>query len=413
MARLKLGERFNAVIGRLLSTAGLLPGLALVWTVFALVQGTQPPETGWAASFPVLVGLVLALLSWLVFAVVTIRYGYANAANAAQFLELKGRFTQLDARIQAVCTGEAAGTAGCLVAIAHRNSIKTTLDANPSGIAWVTGEGYVALWQRMHGAEEGLMECSPISTIVAEAQYDRARLTGSTIDNRDGFLKASAMAIATLAPYLAGSLDVQVPAAADAAQPADDAKAVLRTIRRAVSEFRDDRSAGLVRLRRRMTQSLVLTGTTAYLVLALAILAGLKEEQILTGCAYFLVGAIVGLLHRVHIEMSLRSEVEDFGLSTARLLNAPVLSGLAGLGGVVLTALLIVPPMGLAVINAPDGALAYGNIFTIQTYPAALAVAAAFGLTPGLLFDRLKQVGEGLKTDIQKSSAAGEADGSS
>ena len=177
-----------------------------------------------------------------------------------------------------------------------------------------------------------------------------------------------------------------------------------------------------------MTQSLVLTGTTSYLVLALAIIltwpairdATSDEDSakaaaailpIVTGCGYFLIGAIVGLLQRAYGELGLKSEVEDFGLSTARLLHAPIVSGLAAVGGTLLTAIVAAPPVGLSLLDAAAGRSLL-NAFSLTDYPMGVVVAAVFGLTPALLLERLVKIGEGLKTDIQTSTAAGQQTGS-
>jgi hypothetical protein len=422
-------ERLDAVLGRMVTSAGLLPGLALVWTIYSLMY---PIDVLGGDLIAVVPGLFLALVSWVLFALVTIRYGYASGANGSQFQELRGRLSHLEARLSANAADQA--VAAYQEAVSDRDSIGGIIALDPGGVAWTTGGGYVSLWQRVHRAEEALLEVSPDAIVVAEGEYDKARLTGSKIENADSLLKTVQAAIDVLDRASPGNSEGNPPAApapggttavADAAKEVAAAKSRLRTVRRTVNEYRDECAFGLVQLRRRMTQSLVLTGTVAYLVLALSIVAKVTPDVILVGCGYFLVGAVVGLLHRVQVEMGLRSDVEDYGLSTARLLHAPVLSGLAAVGGVVLIGLLVAPPFGLGVVSGTtDGNTVSGllsgllgtaapantiaDVFSLETYPVAIIVAAVFGLTPGLFFDRLRQVGEGLKTDIQTSSAAGE-----
>jgi hypothetical protein len=52
-------------------------------------------------------------------------------------------------------------------------------------------------------------------------------------------------------------------------------------------------------------------------------------------------------------------------------------------------------------------------VFSLETYPLGLVAAAIFGLTPGLLLDRIKALGDDVKTDIAKSDPSGneKADG--
>jgi hypothetical protein len=397
----------SAFLARMWSTAGLLPGLAMVWTVFALADPLH------LRLQPIITGLVVAMISWLTFAVLTIRLGWAHLSNAGEYSEVHLRARQAIAQAEALCSDDAPGQLRAQSSAVMRsgmNDILSAFDHHGAGIPWATGEGYVALWRRIHRVEETLFEASPVPTVVAEALDDRARLSGSTIQNRDELLRSSGVAIAFLAPHLATSLRVdRVPDQAHSGAPETpaDAVAVLRVIRRAINEFRDDRRAGLARLHRRMMPTLVLTGTTAYLLLALAIIADVQPSAILTGCAYFLVGATVGLMHRAFGEMAQGSELEDYGLSTARLLNAPIVSGLAALGGVVLTAIVLGPPLGLDImthLSAPRVPLL--DVFTVTTYPIALVIAAVFGLAPGLLFDRLGQVSQSLKVDLAKSTTA-------
>ena len=47
--------------------------------------------------------------------------------------------------------------------------------------------------------------------------------------------------------------------------------------------------------------------------------------------------------------------------------------------------------------------------FDVQQNPIGLFIAALFGLTPGLLFDGLKQQGDKLKAELQSTTASGAA----
>ncbi len=111
---------------------------------------------------------------------------------------------------------------------------------------------------------------------------------------------------------------------------------------------------------------------------------------------YFLVGATVGLLK--HIIQLRRSHipVDDNGLERIRLTPLPALSGLTGVAGVLLVAILSSP--GLTSVlqpnaqsTAPIGHFlpALSEVFSLDGNRAALVFAALFGIAPGLLVTRL------------------------
>jgi hypothetical protein len=109
---------------------------------------------------------------------------------------------------------------------------------------------------------------------------------------------------------------------------------------------------------------------------------------------------------------------DDYGFAYARLVSAPLISGLGAIAGVVLTAKILLPTTD--VVAAPAAVDDSGkvtnvapavrqpaslhDIFDIALNPSGLVVAAVFGLTPGLVLDRLQKQAEQYKTDIQKSS---------
>jgi hypothetical protein len=135
-----------------------------------------------------------------------------------------------------------------------------------------------------------------------------------------------------------------------------------------------------------------------YSLLVLAIVAGAPGEVIVAAAAFYLVGALFGLFNLLRNDDRSDAEVEDYGLGRARLFYTPLISGLAAVAGVVLMAVL----SNYAGGNAPAPAPALPDIFRVNT--GALLVAAIFGLTPGLLLDRLKQA-ETYTANIKASSA--------
>ena len=186
-------------------------------------------------------------------------------------------------------------------------------------------------------------------------------------------------------------------------------RAVLREIRFAVNDFREGALDGLVRARNRLWRTILLTALTTYLLLALAVMSRTDKNHLVAAVALFLVGAIVGLFNRLRIEGSANSAVEDFGLFEARLLHTPVVSGLAGIAGVFLVA--VVSPAALSSTAGASLELpTLGEIFDLTAHPPTLAIGAVFGLAPGLIIDRLQRETDGLKNDLRSAEPATKAE---
>lgn len=110
----------------------------------------------------------------------------------------------------------------------------------------------------------------------------------------------------------------------------------MRQIRRAVNEYRDERWDGLVRARNRLVRSAVMTAWTAYGLLVLALALLVPRDSLAAGCDFFIVGALVGLVAQVRSDARHNLAVEECGLTSARLYQTVLASGLAGVAGVLL-----------------------------------------------------------------------------
>jgi hypothetical protein len=102
-----------------------------------------------------------------------------------------------------------------------------------------------------------------------------------------------------------------------------------------------------------------------------------------------------------------RPAVEDFGVASARLRLAPLLSGAAACGGAFL--------VGLLADNTLNQILAADAVeweqLVLATNPALAIVAAAFGLAPGRLLGTIERLGESLERDLSASEPTGADDG--
>ena len=136
--------------------------------------------------------------------------------------------------------------------------------------------------------------------------------------------------------------------------------------------------------------------------------------------------------------------MDDYGLSDARVVVTPLASGVAAIAGVVLATKLLLPvvdtfavsvgasaqptairasatplaspsgvpsttpipsPTTLAGTPAAGAPVTLRDAFNLDTNAAGLIVAAIFGLTPGLIVDRLQAAGDRFKANLQASGS--------
>jgi hypothetical protein len=195
----------------------------------------------------------------------------------------------------------------------------------------------------------------------------------------------------------------------------DQATQTLISVHKAIDDFRDQSRAGLARTRVHLIWAGLMTAVVAYILLALAILDDVPAYQIVAGAAFFLVGAVSGLIWQLRSSGSeIRSGEDDFGLDQARLVYVPILSGLAGVGGVLVLAMLyptlnVVPDTSSAADVRAD-VPAISAIFDLNRNRFGLLVAAVFGLTPDLLINRLQGEADRYRRQLEASSVQTRAD---
>jgi hypothetical protein len=180
------------------------------------------------------------------------------------------------------------------------------------------------------------------------------------------------------------------------------------------TDFRDKRWEGLVRQRSRLLKAMTVTGIVTHVLLCVTILissAPVVNQQfttaqsgIVAATVFYMVGAIAGLFARFYSESRSGSSVDDFGLSSIRLVAIPLLSGLAGVGGVLFTEVLAALG-GLALIgSSPEKHIVLSNLFSLDS--RLLLTAAIFGLTPNLLIQGLQERAKKYADELQSSKAA-------
>jgi hypothetical protein len=433
------GKRFSAYLVALLATSVLVPGLAALFAVL-LYLSSNFGSFSWfvnrdgtrAFAF----GTVAALGGWLLVALAARNYARAAGANPAEYAKLHEIYDVLNARADGVAATLPTqpmpiALIEARVNLDYAKSSFREEGPPPPSLRWGTGDAYLELRERLHRAEEALIDVEPVELALGEAQYDVRRVDGSRLADAKQLLDDLQAARTKLE---ANSTDIA-------------ARAVLRQVRRAVNEYRDSLRAGLVRARNRLFVTAVFASLFAYALLGVAMIWHVGRSQVLAATVIFLIGATVGLFRQLQLASTATTTQEDYGLETMRLIQTPLFSGLAAIGGVVLTSILLAvtpspttrrvsatpttttTPTATAAqpattattsstTTSPPTATAtaeqipsLNEIFDIGTNPITLAIAAVFGLTPTLLISRLRAQSEALKTGLKSSELGGSSSG--
>jgi len=405
----------------LLAAAIMLPAtlagsIGLLYVGQELLSGPLNSDGARACIAGAAIGTGLWLLLGLLFSAFTSPAG----ANEATYLALCEALDQVAARV-----GSLPGTAdrgAHELASRELAYLESTLRGSATAVSrqWLLAYGYVDGWRRIHRVQEALIVLDGLQTILGEALYDELRLMDSKISQQEELLARLRHAVAELDPCAAEYLTTTPKTPEPPRQTADDddrvgrgaqARVVLSQIRFVLDDYRDSRRDGIVRARNNLYTAGVFTGLTSTLLLVVAILAGASTTAITAAAAFYLVGGLVGLFRQLRTAASKDSATDDFGLSTARLIETPLFSGLAAIGGVVLTAMVAAvipataPKAGTALGKVPS----LGQIFDVTKNPTGLIVAAVFGLAPSLLIARLQQRVDDYQADLKSSEATDKA----
>lgn len=406
-------------VAGLLVTSLLLPGLAATLTMILFLIGAHDGNKGTSAYSWVnssgtrawVFGTTLAFAAWLVLAALCRRYGYVDRANPSEYAKLLQGYDMLRARLEAAPDD---GSASLRVARAQLDAVGRALgqlEPKPGAdLTWAAATGYVALHERLHRSEEALIGAQDPGELIAELRFDSSRIAGSRIASSRELVKRLDELLELVKTNDAASLP--------------EARGGLRRIRKTVNEFRDSRRAGLVRARNNLFGTIIFTAANGYVLLGIALIMGAGATQVLAAAVFYLVGAVVGLFRQLAAAGAADTHSEeDYGLATARLIHTPLFSGLAGVGGVVLTliALAVTPrpatPSNTATAGTqPKTAIASNAVPSLEQIfdlnnPTAVLIAAIFGLTPSLLMTRLNSNAEKFKVDLRSTEAAESAPG--
>jgi hypothetical protein len=384
--------------------AGLifLPGACAVGVVAFALSADQALSPAQNFLFGTLVGVG----AWLLAAFPLRRLASPRHANSGVYRELVARHKELAAVAATLDQqDDPEAWASLQASLASADAALKEDGHGGDGTAWAGGAAYVAVFTFIHRAEQAITKLLPDPEVVQQALFERACVLNSKIANAQEQIFRLERAIHALGG--AGYLSERRTGAA----PSDKrlARGIVQDAQATVDDCRDRRRHGLVRARNRRFATVVFTGLVAYAGLGLALLAGAGTDQIIAGGTYYLIGASVGLFRQLRQAATADSATEeDFGLSMVRLVHTPLASGLAAIGGVVLTAYATALNPGLS----SDGETSVtvptlSQVFDIADNPLGLIAAAVFGFAPSLLASTLQSRADKWKDEL-KSSAPGE-----
>jgi hypothetical protein len=279
-------------------------------------------------------------------------------------------------------------------------------------------------------AQKQIILLEPGETVLSIAIEQWNRLDGSKIANQDHRMKQLKWAIHELGLkgwpehnerttlrrliHIPEGHNKYVPPPAP--QKLWYAKALVSNIKWEIDLYQLDQWDSVLEVRNRLLRATLMTSIVSYVFLFFVLMllttasdptntdarGRLTEEEqiVLAGGIYFLVGAVIGgLFTRLRTAIESEPDIEsvnDYGLSLSRLIAAPLFSGLAAVFGVAM----FVIPFG---VGEEAG---YAAVFD-YTKRQILVFAAAFGLTPAYLVERLGNAKEQLE-NIQSTFSTAE-----
>ncbi len=404
----------NTYLTALIASSAAVPIVASIIIVAVYVAPFSIDMHRWIA---VPLGTIITVLLWLLFAIPCRRFALAENANRCSYGNLVNQLNDLEVRIDILKNNQYANTGKSPNNIseialneAHTWCEDIKKELNCKGFCWLLATGYINMWKLLHHAEEALIEIEPVEHVFNKAVHDELCIQDSNMSNSEALLDKLRIAVTKLSPSATVYLTKQPPdREAHSFQNGKDnmsdsvseneARSALREVRRTLNEYRDNLWEGLIHSRNRLMMIITITGFLMYILLCLPIVSNIDSSYVIAATIFFLVGAIVGLFNRLYLETKIDNAINDFGLSMARVIATPVLSGLAAVSGVLIIAMVASTTQNS--IKFPED---LASIYTIN--PWHILLAAIFGLAPGLLIGMLQQKAETYKSDIKSSKAS-------
>ncbi len=429
----KAASKTGTYSAALLATASMVPMFSSLLSIIIFIM---MPYLQWSKLIAILGGTVFTLIVWLLLAVPYQRLTAVDCANTSSYELLVNRLHQLGMWI-AYLEAEKKPDVESIHEIRHigLKEVRTSYEAiyrklGEQSLSWMLAVGYVNTWRLIHRADEALINAEPVAAVIYDALHDEMSLKDSALTNRDDLLIKLRKAVKTLdnqaATYLIqqppeedkkhinGSKTVNIHNAhskPEAEQPLEQnsvnqgnhtststdemkmqARTIIREVRFTIHQFRDDRWEKLVRVRNHLMRMMILTGLILYIFIEFVIITINKVEiempMLEAATIFFFVGAVVGLFGRLYDQSKTDTSIDDFRLAAARLIAAPLYSGIAALGGVLIV---------------QRAVLGSNNMFELSL--STVLVAAVFGLTPSLFTNAIQKEADQYKSDLSSTGA--------
>ena len=426
----------------LVGTAAYIPLIASALTsgfYFAPPASLLPePLYGW---HPIVYGGLVAVGLCLVASIFFYHFTTAKGVNNRGYDTLINSKNQLKAQLDVIESQHHNITWSFNQQVALReardgyNALIKKLSESSAGLQWVLGTGYIDVWSTFHRAEEAMIEVEPVEMVIRGALHDKLAIQDSKMahevelliklrravicldeamnvhfrrgrEEEDEFeIRKLRLQLDRIAKKVGIDLEDNQVFGSDTSALMDDtnqeamARATIREVRHTLNEFRDGLWEGLVRSRNHLMATIFVTGLVTHLLLCIAILTSApKAPSMLAAASFYIIGAIAGLFGRIRRESINHNATNDYGLSIARLVATPPLSGLAGIGGVLIYSTLL---------NGHNMMTSFiADFVFVLNRPDYFLVAAIFGLAPNLITRSLQERSERYFSALNRSKGA-------
>lgn len=299
------------------------------------------------------------------------------------------------------------------------------LSHNHSGIEWAFGTGYTNAWRTVHRAQEALIGVETDQQMISDVIHDVRSIQRSPFSDGTALIRKLLQAVKDINPEAmayfeelqsdknyadlfdpphqhASAMELLVDFFHQKKKPMPTvssnlmAREAVRQVRHTVNLYQDHLRETLVRLRNHVWISIAVTGFVTYFLVCNVILWNAPASAISTATVYYLIGVMGGLFLRFYNESNNKDSPEDYGLFVSRLIATPLLSGLAGIGGILVTAT-------VSTLGANGSTLSLDTIFMYPPNLDYLVAATIFGSTPNLIIGALQQRAQRYTTELQTS----------
>jgi hypothetical protein len=370
----------NGYLGALVLVAAIIP-LPFLFALITIITYIWLGQS----NMVIILGLIIPLVIWLLLAIPSMRFITAEGARRSDYEGLQREITVLENRLKVENKNDEAIQDNV---IEHKKArdivildVKTDIDyindrLKSKGLHWLS-TGYVSLWNRINEADEAMITVLPCETVIESAEYEELRLKNSAVPDSENLLKLLEQVIKTLSSN----------------PNCSTARADIRKVKAALHKFTNERWDGLVRARNQLMVTAFLTTFFTYILVVIAVLAKVPSMNTLDAMVFYFLGAIVGLFGRLYDERHADTVIDDYGLSMARIIVTPLISGLAALIGV------------LFVTTSSTIDTIYQ--ITLQN----LVFASVLGFAPNLLINILRSKSEDIKDQIKSASPSDQKSG--